>query len=265
MRKNKFLTFAVLFALLVTVFFCVNEEFYYKILNRSGESYRLNSKGNFEGRSRVYRKGIKIFDGYFKDGKLEGWSFEYYDNGELKLKSFYKNDFIHGYEYEYYSDGKLKSKKYMIKGKWYADQLYYSEKGELTVYSVSDYRNMPNDFFYIIYSSSGSIKQVLGTLLSENIAICRNNSFKILEQGNSYKNIDDLYITVANPPKLKSTFKILVNKKEYSFTDIKTNTLKLKGAFKKVGKYTVIGMGTLKDNDKLIKRDTISVTFIKGT
>ena len=123
---------------------------------------------------------------------------------------------------------------------------------------------MPNDFFYINYDRSGIIKQAVGTLISENLAARQKNSFEILEQGNSYKNIDDLYITVANPPKLKSTFKILVNDKEYNFFDIKTNTLKLAGALAKTGRYVVVAMGTLKDNGKLIKSDTISVTFIKS-
>ena len=265
MRKNRFLIFAVLSVILVIVLCKINEEFYYNVLNKSGESYRLNSNGNFEGRSRIYRKGIKIFDGYFKDGKMAGWFFKYYDNGEPKLKTFYKNDIVDGYEYEYYPNGKLKAKKFSINGKWYAEQIYYSEKGQLTEYWVRDHRNMPNDFFYINYDRSGIIKQVVGTLLSENLATRHKNGFEILEQGSSYKNVDDLYITVANPPKLKSTFKILVNDKEYNFFNIKTNTLKLKGALKKIGRYVVVAMGTLKDNDKLIKRDTISVTFIKST
>ncbi|WP_052266493.1 toxin-antitoxin system YwqK family antitoxin [Pedobacter kyungheensis] len=233
-------------------------------MSKSGESYKLNSNGNFEGRSRIYRKGIKIFDGYFINGKMDGWSFKYYDNGELERKTSYKDGVINGHEYEYYSNGKLKAEKFSFKGRLYAEQIYYSEKGQPTGYWVRDHRDMPNDFLYINYNNSGTIKQVIGTLLSEEFAVRKNDGFEILRQGNSYKNIDDLYITVANPPKLKSTFKILVNSKEYIFSDIKTNTLQLAGAFTKAGKYAIVGIGTLKDNDKLIKRDTISVTIIKS-
>ena len=264
MRKNKFLIFAILLVLVTVIYYHINEEFYYRILSKSGESYRLNSKGNFEGRSRIYKKGIKIFDGYFKNGKMEGWSFKYYDNGEIKLKTFYKSDVIDGYKYEYYSNGKLKAKTFMINGNSYAEQAYYSEKGQLSEYWVRDHRNMPNDFLYIKYNSSGNIKQMVGTLLSENLAIRQKNGFEIIEQGNSYKKIEDVYITVANPPKLKSSFKIFVNDKEFDFFNVKTNTLKLTGALKKSGRYVVIGVGTLKDSGKLIKRDTISVTFVKG-
>lgn len=265
MKKNKLLIFAILLVLGATCFFNINEEFYYRILHKTGESYQLNSKGNFEGRCRIYKNGIKIFDGFFKNGKMEGWSFRYYDNGETKLKTFYKNDVVDGYEYEYYSTGKLKSKKFKINGTSYAEEVYYSENGLLSAYLVMDHRNIPNDFMYIKYDYSGRIKQMVGTLLSEKLATRQKNGFEIIEQGNSYKNIDDIYITVANPPKLKSTFKILVNDKEFNFFDVKTNTLKLTGALKKTGRYVVIGVGTLKDNGKLIKSDTISVTFLKST
>ncbi|MEE1943829.1 hypothetical protein VRU48_01840 [Pedobacter sp. KR3-3] len=260
--KKIFLIIGLVTLLLVIIFLVINEGYYYRLLNKSGEIYKINSKGNFEGKSRIYKDGRKIFDGYFNNGKLEGLAHTYYDNGNIKSKTFYKNGIIEGFEYKYYQNGKVSFKGLWKNGIWYGSQLYFSETGKLNEYWVRDFRSMPNDFFYIFYNN-GKIRKILGTVVSGNLAIYNKDIPIVLQNRHAYKDIEDLYVTVACPPHLKTSVRVQVNNKTYDIDSLTTNTLKASKAFEKPGKYLIKVFGILKDKDRVLKADTVTLDISK--
>ena len=81
-----------------------------------------------------------------------------------------------------------------------------------------------------------------GYVLSTCIYTKINDSTEVLEDHHSYKNIKDLYVTVANPPQYKTELAVLVNNKlrqDLIFPDNENNTVIVKNAFGKNGTYYV--------------------------
>ncbi|WP_457746612.1 toxin-antitoxin system YwqK family antitoxin [Sulfurimonas sp.] len=83
------------------------------------------------------KKGRKIAQMYYKNGKLEGLETSYFENGVIKHTVMYRNDMKEGVQKEYFSNGKLAlevpykhnkkegvQKEYTIDGKLYSTVLY---------------------------------------------------------------------------------------------------------------------------------------------
>jgi antitoxin component YwqK of YwqJK toxin-antitoxin module len=266
MGKYKLLYIAIL-AFTLALFFLNKRsllEAYYVIFNKSGELYSINDSGNFDGKAKVYIEGNKTFEGNFKNGRLDGWVLNYYNDGTVKSKYFYVNGKIDKTEYRYHANGKKSFKGTWRNGIWYGNQYYYNENGNLITFDV---RDMDNGFYYSSYGADSKVEKIYGYMISDKLYIKDrlSDSIKILRPGHQYQNIDDLYITVANPPNLKSTFNIYISgSKPIKINGLHATTIKVKQAFKKNGRYDICIYGELRDMENtMIKRDTVCTIISK--
>lgn len=93
------------------------------------------------------REGEKIYYAYYsidkpkgiinyKNGKLDGKSIRYYDNGIIYYEQNYKEGELEGYERFYHYNGQLKQEGKFVQGKASGEFKLYSETGELIKRSV---------------------------------------------------------------------------------------------------------------------------------
>ena len=74
---------------------CSKETSFDQLVKRQGIYYEVNSQTPFSGRVVSYHENGQVeFRRNFKDGKIEGLSEWYNENGQLLDKNCYKNDVI---------------------------------------------------------------------------------------------------------------------------------------------------------------------------
>lgn len=200
----------------------------------------------------------------FKDGKHEGFKVDYYQNGQIKQSSFQKSDSLEGAEHAYYENGRLKFKGYWINNKFYGSQYIYYENGKVKIYHAYDI--VGEKFYLSHYDDSGKLTQSDGYVLSSNIysKTLGNDSAIILKDNGIYKNIQDLYLNVANPPLANAGIKVIINNKKFKKIDLTDdNTVKIVNAFPNKGKYKIVLEGGFLDNSNIIIDDSDVIgTFI---
>jgi antitoxin component YwqK of YwqJK toxin-antitoxin module len=210
-----------------------------------------------------YTNGVIMKRGYYKNNKIDGIEFTYYDNGKIKCKetfrngmddgtkiSYYQNGQIEqilsrknnkdeGMEYAYYEDGHLKYKRNWVDDNPYGDFFYYYKNKAVQIYHTYD---ISGEKFYLCrYDSLGMVLKNEGDVFSSRTYTVDNDSTKVLLNGNSYKSLKDLYITVANPPQYTPEIRICINKtlcKKLIFPN--HNTILVKNAFVSEGTYVIV-------------------------
>ena len=79
---------------------------------RNGIAYVKGETTPFSGILIYRRNGIDIAGIYFyENGRAQGNTYDYYDNGQMRNKGKNINDKLEGEGFEYYLNGKLKSKR----------------------------------------------------------------------------------------------------------------------------------------------------------
>lgn len=109
-----------------------DEKYYmteYKSKERNGVSKQYDSTGK-----------IVLWEGSYKDDKLEGLFKEYYEDGSLKSEGVYKNDKLEGEVKNYYENGNIKSKIIYKNGLEEGKALYYYNKSEVILEKEKMYK-----------------------------------------------------------------------------------------------------------------------------
>jgi antitoxin component YwqK of YwqJK toxin-antitoxin module len=119
----------------------------------------------------VFNKdNIKTIERHYKNGKLEGKQYKWYDNGQLNIEENDKNGELEGKQYSWYEDSKLKYEYNYVNGElegkqynWYNNgKLEYEENyknGELEGKQYGWYNNDQNNF------KNGKIEEFKNTKL----------------------------------------------------------------------------------------------------
>lgn len=88
--------------------------------------------GYVVGKSREsYRRETCRFKKLYKDGRLNGRSEFYYDNGKLESIEPYKDGELHGVVTRYYNNGKIRSRIHFVDGMRGGDkgEMFWDRKG----------------------------------------------------------------------------------------------------------------------------------------
>lgn len=227
----------------------VQDKSYYK--NNKIDSIKYSYYGNGK---------IKSQEG-FKNGKYDGPRIKYYQNGQTENKSFRKNNKVDGKEYEYYENGNLKYTRNWINNRPYGDNYYYYDDKNAKVEFYHAYDILGAKFYIDRYDEL----KTEGFVFSSNIYSKDRDSIIILKDGNKYKSIGDLYVTVANPPNILTEIEIVINHKHFKKMDfIDYNTVKISNAFLNKGVYNVVVDGRFVDkSNMIIASTTLEITIIK--
>jgi len=93
----------------------------------------LNEKGDREGKCSFYNStGSKNEETYYKDGKAEGLSTEYYKDGQISLVENYKNGTRDGYYHSFYLTGGTKAEGWYKDGEMQGVWKFYYSNGKLS-------------------------------------------------------------------------------------------------------------------------------------
>ena len=215
-------------------------------------------KGKLDGIEFAYYDAGKIKSKEsFKDGKREGPKITYYKNGQIEQSLFRKNDKDEGTEHAYYENGKVKYKRNWVNDKLYGDQYFYYENGKVKIYHTYDI--LGEKFYLSHYDESGKRSQSDGYEFSSNIysKSIGNDSSIVLENNKKYTGIQDLYVTLANPPHAYTpAIKVVINNKLFkNIAFIGNNTAKIVNAFPKKGKYHIVLDGAFLDKSNMVIGD----------
>ena len=93
----------------------------------------------------------------FKLGKREGYSVEYYENGNKKFECMYSNDKKTGIEKDWYENGSLKHSAEYLNGKLNGKEIFYFEDGKIK--SEGNFLNDNKKGKFIWYKNDGTIKE----------------------------------------------------------------------------------------------------------
>ena len=121
----------------------------------------LVEKGYKSRLTRFYESGnIKYNFTYNSKGELHGEQFQYYENGQLKVKYKYQDGKLFGEQFEYFENGKIKKKGNYDDAWLEGDQIEYYENGQIK-------RNVKckrYPYYIVDYFENGNIKSdiVLG-------------------------------------------------------------------------------------------------------
>ena len=116
---------------------------------REGLAYRKGTDVPFTGKT----TGKKQWS--FKDGKRDGPSIEYYDNGQLQLKANYKDWKQIGPYIEYHKNGQLWNKGTFKNDEMEGPWVSYLENGQLR--SKGTYKNGYKDGPWVSYKKDGTV------------------------------------------------------------------------------------------------------------
>jgi hypothetical protein len=212
--------------------------------------------GKIDGVAYTYYPDKKIEDQTtYKEGKFDGSKTRYFENGKVENKSFRKNDKVEGAEHGYYEDGILKYSRYWVNNNPYGDLYYYYDRLNEKVKFYHAYDVLGNKFYLNRYDASRSE----GYVFSNNIYSKENDSSIVLKDNNKYRFINDLFITVANPPHATTEIRVVINGKlckNLMLVD-NNNTVKISNAFLSKGIYNIVIDGVFLDS---LKRITNSLT-----
>ena len=99
---------------------------------RNGIAYVKGEITPFSGILIYRRNGIDIAGIYFyENGRAQGNTYDYYDNGQMRNKGKNINDKLEGEGFEYYLNGKLKSKR-LYKNNIMIESTDYYQNGKLS-------------------------------------------------------------------------------------------------------------------------------------
>ena len=249
---------SVIFLLTLTSYFFFNN-FYYvsylRLFKKDGFIKIVTDKLNNNSQTIHYKKGKIDYMANYKNNLKEGWSSTYYGNGLINLKRYYINNIADGPEYRYFSNGKLDYKANNFQNHFYGSFYLYSENVFLKAYATFDIKG--NTFCRWDYDKNGNLVNMDGLIVSYNFFSknIKNDSILVFngdymkETDNVQSNFNDLYITVAIPPKTNLISKIQINGVEYKDLPIKNNTIVLKNLFIIKGKYDLLVQVRLNNQD----------------
>jgi antitoxin component YwqK of YwqJK toxin-antitoxin module len=209
-----------------------------------------------------YNKGKIKSKESFKNGKFEGPKITYYPNGQIEQRLFRKNNKDEGMENSYYEGGHLKYTRNWVNDNPYGDFYYYYENKTAKIYHSYD---ILGDKFYLCeYDQSGKVLKSDGYVFSPHTYTVDEDSTKVLLNGNTYKSIKDLYITVANPPQYTPEILIIINKKKCQDLIFPNhNTVLVKNAFIDKGVYNITIDGIFVGKSGTTDRTTGNLRIIK--
>jgi antitoxin component YwqK of YwqJK toxin-antitoxin module len=98
--------------------------------NKFSLSGNIVSKENDSLLIRYYGNGISQSVSHLKDGKLNGYSYEYDENGNLKQKTHHLNGRYDGDLFLYYKNGNIKFHSRFKEGNMFDERMYYDENGK---------------------------------------------------------------------------------------------------------------------------------------
>ncbi|RVU89724.1 hypothetical protein EH230_13180 [Flavobacterium columnare] len=203
MEKNrKRIIFILIFAILLVIFYILflqekKNTYLLKEFDKQGKligtnEYILkNGDTIFQGKFINYNnQGIKIAEGNFTNGDIQGKCKYYYDNGKLKSIHYRKSSKITLESKEYYYNGK--EKRY-------------------TLYDYGLFDDYGKPTFSILFKENGKIKNIQGKSIIEiyQLKLLNKDFFKIKE--NQYLKVGDTLIhkyLIANIPNAKRSIKI---------------------------------------------------------
>jgi antitoxin component YwqK of YwqJK toxin-antitoxin module len=117
----------------------------------------MYKNGKPDGVSKWYHDNGKIFfKTFYKNGKPDGVQKGYYSDGGIRYKFQYKDGKQDGYVYHYYQSGKLMGKVLYKNGSVQGKALAYHENG--AIMAVSSYVNGKQDGASIIYHKNGQVE-----------------------------------------------------------------------------------------------------------
>jgi len=265
-RKIKTAVGFSLLLLLIVIFLEKDKIYigYIKLSKNDAIINHYNSHGQLNGEIVGYVDGNIDIVTNFRNGLREGLTTVYYKNGQIKNLSFFKHNQRVGEEVEYYNNGKIDYKRTWKNNKGYGSIYHYSEDGNILNYDALDVVNL---FFYLEYDKTGKTTKALGSCFSSNLFshYVGSDSSIVLNNNQSYKNINDLNITVATPPKLTTHINILINNKPIVNTKIENNTVTINNILLHQGVYNIKIIGRLiNQNGGIVKADTLAVRIIKN-
>jgi hypothetical protein len=244
MKYRKWIFGGISVIVFVSFFIYKNSEslevIYIKLFKKTLSIVHKNAQGKLDGEAIFYKNGNKATEANFVSGLKNGWALTYYKSGHIQNKIFYKDDKEDGKEYEYYENGNLHYEGIWIKGKRFGSLFYYDETGGISIYHAYDI--LGHKFNAIWFDQSGNVTNDQGHFVSGRIYSfnSENNSLTLLNYKKSYTNINDLYITVATPPKLYLSIFITVNGIELKGLSIINNTVKISNIFNKNGTFNIV-------------------------
>lgn len=234
---------------------------YVKFFKRTVIVNPRNSDGQLNGEVLAYINGKIDISSNYVNGVRDGLTTEYHKNGRIKSLSYFKNGRRTSEEIGYYEDGKINYRSMWKDDKKYGSAYHYSDDNKLVNYVGLDIVNL---FFYMEYDSRGNTVKAYGPCFSSNIFSynTKGDSTVVLNNNQSYQNINDLNITVATPPNLIPQINLSINNISVSNLKINHNTIEIKNAFLHPGIYIIKVDGELMNKmGRVIKADTITLTI----
>lgn len=202
-----------------------------------------------------YENGNKEFEGNYVKGKKNGSFINYSEDGFLESKAEYKNGLSDGKVLWYYKNGEVKSESLWRNDEEYGERKFYYFDGKIEKYTVIDFSGKVH--YLIKWDSLGNKINEEGYVFSPRY-FCdyTNDSIPVNKE-------ISIQITVAQPPNTKTIINIgdvtkdrkLENLKQYPIT---SNTVTYKKRYDKIGKYTFVTIGEIRDlENNIVKQDTV--------
>lgn len=254
---------------LVIIFWSARQQvevIYLKLSNGSGIISHRDSQGRLDGDYAGYIYGKIKIKSHFKNGLREGVCVWYYENtGNKRREIHYKKGVPEGAENAYYPNGNLDYSVEWKNNRYVNSQYHYRDNGKMSTYNAFDFsKNENNGFCYVGYDSDGRFHQVLGRVFSSYVYTTCKDSIIQLNNEAQYDCISDLHISVATPPDLVTNVKVLINNDSYTKSDAKRNTILIRNAFTKTGKYEIAIYGNLRTlSGAVVKSDTLRMRIFK--
>jgi hypothetical protein len=273
MKKKTFIAISIFFLMVLLILIYKNFEnlrkAYIVLFKKSAQLANYNNNGQLDGEFIIYVNGKIEIKANFNNGLKDGWSIKYYSNGQIERQVFFRHNKAEGTEYSYYKNGKLNCKRFWKDGRQYGSFYWYLENGELDSYSTYDING--KSFCVYRYEQSGKLAKMEGFVIGFNIYSIdeKCDSTIVLNDdayhpNNQFRNIKDLYITVATPPGLTPLVDVDINNKTLKKLTVKNNTIKIPNAFPVNDTYHIFIASHLVDKqDSVVNGINIKTTIIK--
>lgn len=182
----------------ITMYACNNNKkgvfkrTYYKTGKLKSYGYYVNDTIPIDTLITLYENGkTKSIELYNSFGKLDGINKTYYINGQPYQSIPYSNGVINGFVYEYKNNGSLSSKEYYHQNKAIGD-LYVFDKNFINYYAFFDFKE--NKINHIEYDTLGKIEK-------NNRQVIFIDSIKVYQNKAKKQNFYNLLLLISNPPK----------------------------------------------------------------
>ncbi len=237
-------------ALLVIVIFYLNFQKVrvkvIQIFKQDAVLVKYNAQGKEEGQITQYLAGKIYVTTQVVNGVKQGWEIMYYDNGQVKSKTYFVNGIPAGKGYLYNNAGQLLYSGNYKRGKPYGDWYNYYENGQKKKYLLYDIDK--HIAFSVDYDRNGQLQlnTMNGLVVSPNFYSIDTASKAIIplgherKEGEVFKNIKDLYLTVTNADKTRLSVKVNINGDQYNFHKVINSTIKISNAFSKKGAHRIL-------------------------